>query len=183
MSTVLAPLAEGFEEIEALTIIDILRRAEIEVVEASLAGGVVAGAHGVGVEPDMSLDEALGREYDMIVLPGGMPGAANLDEDPRIRSLVKEMADNDKYTTAICASPIVLANAGVLSGKRATSYPGFVDAMDLPDVNYTGGAVEKDGQVITSRGPGTAMDFALALVEALEGPAKRKEVEDPLLRP
>jgi len=129
------------------------------------------------------LDEALTQEYDMVVLPGGMPGAANLDGDGRIRELLQQMASRGKFTTAICAAPIALANAGVLNGKKATSYPGFVDTMDLPDVTYTGEAVEQDGKVITSRGPGTAMDFALELIDALQGADKRAEVEGPLLRP
>jgi 4-methyl-5(b-hydroxyethyl)-thiazole monophosphate biosynthesis len=117
----------------------------------------------------------------MVVLPGGMPGAANLKADLRIIELLKKMAAAGQYTAAICAAPMVLAEAGVLEGKRATSYPGFLDAM--PGISVSSAAVERDGKVLTSRGPGTAMDFALALVEALVGADKRQQVEAALVRP
>ncbi len=182
MPSVLVPLAEGFEEIEAITLIDILRRAEFDVVTASLGDEAVKAAHGVCILADCTLDEALKKEYDMVVLPGGLPGADHLDNDTRIHQILKKTADSGRFVGAICAAPKVLANAQLLDGKKATSYPGFVDKMDLPTTTYTGSAVEKDGKVITSRGPGTAMDFALAIIEALEGPEKRKSVEDGLLR-
>lgn len=183
MSLVLVPLAEGFEELEAISIIDILRRADIDVVVAGLTDGPVKAARGTVVVPDMSLDDALQRDYDMVVLPGGMPGAANLNEDPRVHEMLKMMANSGKFTGAICAAPMVLANAGILDGKRATSFPGFVDKMDLPTVDYTGVPVERDGKVITSRGAGTALDFALELVDALAGREKRDAVEAALQRP
>ncbi|MCK5668089.1 MAG: DJ-1/PfpI family protein, partial [Gammaproteobacteria bacterium] len=118
----------------------------------------------------------------MIVLPGGLPGADHLDNDERIRSVIKKMANDDKYTAAICAAPKVLANAGVLAGKKATSYPGFLDGLDLPDTTLCDEAIVKDGKVITSRGPGTAIDFALELIEVLSGKEKRNEVETALVR-
>ncbi|HOF40005.1 MAG TPA: DJ-1/PfpI family protein [Candidatus Hydrogenedentes bacterium] len=182
MPSVLVPLAEGFEEIEAITLIDILRRAEFDVVTASLGDEAVEAAHGVSILADCTLDEALEKEYDMVVLPGGLPGADYLDNDARIHQLLKKTAESGRFVGAICAAPKVLANARLLDGKKATSYPGFVDKMDLPTTTYTGSAVETDGKVITSRGPGTAMDFALAIIEALDGPAKRKAVEDGLMR-
>ena len=182
MPTILVPLAEGFEEIEAITIIDILRRAEFEVVTASLGDTSVKAAHGIAVVADCTLDDALKRDYDMVVLPGGLPGADNLDEDARIHEILKKTAESGKFIGAICAAPKVLANAKLLEGKKATSYPGFLDKMDLPNTTYTGGAVEKDGKVLTSRGPGTAMDFALAIIETLESADKRKTIEDALVR-
>ena len=183
MPKVLVPLAPGCEELEAVTIIDLLRRAGIEVTSAGLAAGPVKASRGTVLLPDTTLDDALEQEYDMVVLPGGMPGAKNLNDDPRVKTLLRKMAASDRFTGAICAAPMVLAEAGLLAGKRATSYPGFVDKMDLPDVRYVTDPVVQDGKVITSRGPGTAMDFALTLVEILAGKAKREEVERGLQRP
>lgn len=182
MARVLVPLAQGCEELEAITIIDLLRRADIEVVAAGLDDQPVTASYGTVLVPDMSLDEALAQDFDMVVLPGGLPGADNLDADARIHELLKAMADSGKFVGAICAAPNVLANAGILSGKQATSYPGFLEKLNLADVEYTGGAVERDGKVITSRGPGTAMDFALAIIEALEGAERRETVEAALVR-
>ena len=182
MASVLVPLAQGCEEIEAVTIIDLLVRAGVEVITAGLEAGPVTASRGVVLVPQTTLAEALEREYDMVVLPGGMPGAVNLDNDPRIHRLLREMSDSGKFTAAICAAPRVLANAGLLSGKRATSYPGHLDKMDLPDVEYRQESIVQDGKVITSRGPGTAMDFTLVLIEQLVGREKRDEVEAALQR-
>ncbi len=182
MARVLIPIAEGSEELEAVTIIDLLRRADIDVTIAGQNGGPVTGSRGTKIVPDKSLDDALKEDYDMVVLPGGLPGADNLDADTRVHTLLKDMAANDKYVCAICAAPKILANAGLLEGKQATSYPGFLDSVDKPDVKSTGAAVECDGNIITSRGPGTAMDFALTLIEVLEGSGKREEVESRLVR-
>lgn len=183
MAKVLVPLADGCEELEAVTIIDLLRRAGIEVVAAGLKPGIVKASRGVQLVPDATLDVALQDDYDMVVLPGGMPGATHLKDDPRIIGLLQRMAGGDKYTAAICAAPAVLAAAGVLDGKTATSYPGFLDAAPAPGMQYRGDAVVQDGRVVTSRGPGTAMDFALTLVELLAGAARRQEVESALVRP
>lgn len=182
MPRVLVPLAQGCEELEAVTIIDLLRRAKIDVVTAGLDKQTVTASRGVKLVPDTDLDTALKQDYDMIVLPGGLPGADHLDNDPRIKALLKMMAHHQKYTAAICAAPKALANAGLLDGKKATSYPGFLDDMNLPTTKITHDAVVIDGKVITSRGPGTAMDFALTLIETLLGKQKRNEVEAGLVR-
>lgn len=182
MSRVLVPLADGCEELEAVTIIDLLRRAGIEVVCAGLRPGIVTASRGMNLVPDMTLDAALKTDYDMVVLPGGMPGASNLKADARIVNLLKKMAEAGKHTAAICAAPIVLAEAGLLKGKRATSYPGFLDGMNLPDVQFIQESVVVDGKVVTSRGPGTAMDFALTLIALLAGEEKRNQVEAGLVR-
>lgn len=182
MPKVLVPLAQGCEELEAVTIIDLLRRAKIDVTTAGLDKQTVTASRGVKLVPDTDLDSALKQEYDMIVLPGGLPGADHLDNDPRIKSLLQKMAANQKYTTAICAAPKVLAHAGILDGRKATSYPGFLDDMNLPNTKISKEAVVVDGKVITSRGPGTAMDFALTLIEQLLGKQKRNEVEAGLVR-
>lgn len=183
MARVLVPLAPGCEELEAVTIIDLLRRAGIDVVAAGLDAGPIKASRGVVLLPDVTLDEALKHDYDMVVLPGGGPGAERLDKDPRIETLLQQMTRSGKYTAAICAAPKVFGRIGLLGGKRATSYPGFVDKMNLPGVIYVTDAVVQDGKVITSRGPGTAMDFALHLIEVLAGKAKRDEVESGLVRP
>jgi len=182
MAKALIPLAQGCEELEAVTIIDLLRRANIEVITAGLDKETVTASRGVRLVPDTDLDTALKQDYDMVILPGGLPGADHLDRDPRVRALLQKMSSGKKYTAAICAAPKALANAGILEGKRATAYPGVLDSMKLPQTSVTHEAVVIDGHVITSRGPGTAMDFALALIETLLGKQKRDEVEAGLVR-
>lgn len=182
MANVLVPLAQGCEELEAVTVIDLLRRAGITVVTAGLDAGPVTASRGVRLIPDTDLDSALKQDYDMVVLPGGLPGADHLDSDPRVRELLTKMANSEKFTAAICAAPKVLASAGLLSGKRVTGYPGIFDKLDVAGLNYMEQSVVTDGKVITSRGPGTAMDFALQLIEILAGSDKRDEVEKALVR-
>ena len=179
----LVPLAHGCEEIEAVTIIDVLRRAEIEVVAAGLEEGIVEASRGVRLQPDMTLDAALKDDFDMLVLPGGAAGAQRLEKDERIAELARRMLAEDRHVAAICAAPRVLVAAGVLDGRRATSYPGHIDRQPARNMSYTEEAVVIDGRVVTSRGPGTAMDFALTLVEILAGKEKRDSVETALLRP
>ena len=183
MASVLVPLAAGCEELEAVTIIDLLRRAGIEVVTAGLEDGPVRCSRGTRLIPDVTLDEVAGREFDMIVLPGGQPGADHLREDPRIRKVLTGLAESDSYIAAICAAPRVLAAAGLLDNRNATSFPGALDGLDIRGLVYRDDAVVRDGKIITSRGPGTAMEFALTLIELLLGKAKRGEVEGPLQRP
>ncbi len=182
MARVLVPLANGCEELEAVTIIDILRRAGVEVVTAGLTDGAITASRGVVLMPDKPLDDVLGDDYDMIVLPGGLPGADHLDADPRIHTLLQRMAEQDRYTAAICAAPKVLLNAGLLDGHKVTAYPGVIDDQLGGTSQLLADPVVSDGRVITSRGPGTAMDFALTLIEKLLGADKRQEVEAPLVR-
>ena len=181
MASVLVPLAQGCEELEAVTVVDLLRRAGVHVVTAGLDNAPVRASRGVVLVADMTLDEALKQEYDMVVLPGGLPGADHLDGDPRIRGLLRTMADSGRYTAAICAAPKVLASTGLLEGKKVTSFPGVLDAF--ADLDYRSDPVVQDGRLITSRGPGPAMDFALTLIENLLGMDKRNEVEAALQRP
>jgi len=180
---VLVPLAQGCEELEAITIIDLLRRAGIEVISAGLDAENITASHGVKLVPDTDLESALKDDYDMIVLPGGLPGADHLENDDRLKTALKTMVKNDKYIAAICAAPKVLASAGLLTGKTATSYPGFLDDPELAGITLSDEAVVIDGKVITSRGPGTAMDFALELIEVLSGKETRNTVEAALVRP
>ena len=182
MASVLVPLAQGCEELEAVTVVDLLRRAGIDVITAGLDAQPVRASRGVTLVPDMSLEAALQLEFDMIVLPGGLPGADHLRDDPRVIGLLQKMAAADRYTAAICAAPRVLAQAGLLDGKCATSFPGALDVDAVPGIDYQDAPVVMDGKVITSRGPGTAMDFALTLIETLVGKQRRDEVEAGLQR-
>ena len=182
MARVLVPLAQGCEELEAVTITDLLTRGGIEVVTAGLDDKPVKASRGMTLLPDTTLDQVMKEHFDMIVLPGGLPGADYLNEDPRIHQLLKRMKEEGGYTAAICAAPKVLACAGLLDGLRATSYPGVLDKIEFPKVDIELSAVVSEDRVITSRGPGTAMDFALELIEKLEGKMKRYEVEKGLIR-
>ncbi len=183
MSRVLVPLAPGVEEIEAVTVVDLLRRAGIEVRTAALDGPQVTGSHGITVTADIALDAAEATDYDMIVLPGGMPGAEHLKHDPRVISLVRRMAAAGRYTAAICAAPSVLAHAGLLEGRAATSFPGFLTPDSAPGIRLLDEPVVIDGKVATSRGAGTAMEFGLALIELLEGAEVRRQVQERLQLP
>jgi len=183
MKRVLVPLAEGFEEIETVTVVDLLRRAGIEVHTASLDGLRVTGSHGITVLADLSLDAVAAGEYDMIVLPGGMPGAENLKNDARVVSLLRRFAAAGRYTAAICAAPGVLAHAGLLAERAATSFPGFLHADSAPGIRLREDAVVVDGKVVTSRGPGTAMEFGLALIGLLQGEAAMQDVRERLQIP
>ena len=159
-------LAPGFEEIEALAVVDVLRRAGVHVTVAGTGGaGPVEGSHGVTVLAEAGVDGLSSRDFDMVVLPGGMPGSANLASDDRVLDLVRQVHAAGKIVAAICAAPIALHAAGLLEGKRVTAYPTF--EPELEGAVYTGARVEQDGAIITSKGPGTAMEFALRLVEAL----------------
>ncbi|MBI5663654.1 MAG: DJ-1/PfpI family protein [Nitrospirae bacterium] len=179
MAKVVIILADGFEELEAVAIIDVLRRAGIEVVSAGLHEGPVSSARHVKVIPDTVIDTIKSNDFEMLVLPGGMPGAANLDADTRVGALIRDFSSKGKMTGAICAAPFVLANAGILKGKRVTSYPSFKDKLG-PAI-YEEKTVVEDGNILTSRGPGTALYFALAIAEKLAGKEKAQQVKEAML--
>lgn len=182
MPRVLVPLAQGCEELEAVTIIDLLRRAEIDVVTASLDDGPVTASRGTVLLADTSLEAVRDQDFDMIVLPGGLPGAKHLENDQRLTAMLRRQQSAGRYTAAICAAPQVLARAGLLDDKTATHYPGSLRQSDYPRVNFVDMPVVVDGMVVTSRGPGSAMDFALQLIELLQGRGRRDEVESALVR-
>jgi len=169
---ILIPLAEGFEEIEAVTIVDTLRRGGIETVTASLHNNIVTGAHNIAVTSDTMLSDDV--KYDGIVLPGGMPGSSNLKKDPRIISLIRIIFQNGGITAAICAAPIALAEAGILEGKRYTCYPGYEN--EINSGKFISEPVVIDGNIITGRGAACAIPFSLKIVEILKG----KEAADKL---
>ena len=182
MARVLVPLAEGSEELEAVTVIDLLRRAGIEVVSAGLETGAITASRGVVLIPDATLEEIFDQDFDMVVLPGGGPGAEHLGADGRLIALLQRMAAKGRITAAICAAPKVLAKAGILEGKQATSYPGALASIGGGGATLCDDPVVVDGTVITSRGPGTAMDFALQLIETLAGQSTRDQVQAGLQR-
>ena len=160
--------AQGFEEVEALTVVDLLRRAKIGCDIISLADSdCVTGAHGIRIGADRSFSETDFSPYDAVILPGGMPGTTNLAADERVLALLRNFADAGKLTATICAAPTVLAKAGLLKDKKAVCYPGMEEQLTGAKVSFDPVAV--DGTVITSRGLGTAIPFALSIVEYFEG--------------
>ena len=180
MTRAIVPLAEGFEETEFITVVDILRRAEVEVVTASLKEEIVQGAHKVKILADTSLDKIDPMEFDAIVLPGGFPGFKNLKEDERVLNMVREMNNKDKYIAAICGAPSVLIKADIIMGRKATVNPSGREEMEA-NANYVDERVVVDGRLITSQSPGTAMEFALTLVEVLTGRDKMKSIKEQTL--
>lgn len=183
MHRVLIILAQGCEEIEAVTPIDLLNRAGVEVVTASLDyDKVIKASHGATLMAEKTLDEVINDDFDMVVLPGGLPGADYLGSDSRVLNLIKDMAQKGKYVCAICAAPRILAKTGLLNGKKATAYPGILKHEDYPEVKIVDEKAVVDGNIITGRGPGVAVDFALALIEVLEGKEVRNKVEASLVR-
>ena len=168
MKTVLLFLADGFEEIEALATVDVLRRAGVQVTTVSInPTGLVTGAHGIPVMADVLFEQAQYADADMLILPGGMPGAANLDAHEGLRRLITAHAEAGKWLAAICAAPMVYGHMGLLSGRKATCYPGFEG--ELAGAAYTAAPVEKDGNIITGKGPAVVLPFAYALSEVLVG--------------
>ncbi len=177
---VLVILADGFEEIEAITPIDVLKRAGLDVTIAGLSSTTVGGSHGIKFQADLLLDQYRGLP-DAVILPGGLPGAKNLAESKAVIQLVKKMNDQKKIVGAICAAPaLVLAPNGILNGKKATCYPGFEKNFSN-QVSFSLNRVIVDGNIITSRGPGSALEFSLELVEILVGKEKAESLSQGLL--
>ncbi|MEL6427763.1 MAG: DJ-1 family glyoxalase III [Planctomycetota bacterium] len=175
----LVPLAEGFEEMEAVIVVDVLRRGGVEVDVAGLAGaGAVLGSRGVTVHAERDLDDCLEVDYDAVVLPGGMAGTLAMRDDERVLAAVRSQARAGRLVAAVCAAPLVLERAGLLTGRTATSHPSVADELGRAGVARGEGRIVCDGRVLTSLGPGTAMEFALAVVEELRGPGVAREVAD-----
>lgn len=172
-------LAKGFEEIEAITTVDMLRRAGVDmkmvaVTEDSLQ---VSGAHGIVITADLHINDALADDsLEGVFLPGGMPGTTNLDESLKVKELIAFCADKGRYVFAICAAPMVLGRMGLLSGRKATCYPGF--EVELTGAEYTGVPAERDGKFITGKGPGATVDFASLIITQLKGAEVAKSLRD-----
>lgn len=181
MARVAIIMADGFEEIEAITLIDVLRRGGIEVTTAGVDGDLPRGAHGISVRTDTLLAQITEAAFDLVVLPGGGPNARTLREHPGVLALLQRQVAAGRPVAAICAAPTALAAAGLLQGKRATCYPGF-EGM-LTGAVLSQDAVVEDGLVTTSRGPATALAFALHLTEALVGVEVATRVRRDLLVP
>ncbi len=180
MKKVAVLLADGFEEIEALTAVDLLRRAKVYVDTVSITEEyIVHGSHGINVQTEDLFDEVNFAEFDMIVLPGGLPGTTNLNAHSGVQRVVRDFVENGKYVGAICAAPSILGGMGLLKGRHAISYPSFEDK--LAGAVVTRNAVVQDGNIITSRGMGTSIDFALKLVEVMAGAEKASEIGDSIL--
>ena len=177
--TALVPLAPGFEETEAVTIIDILRRAEVAVTVAGLEARPIKGSHGITIVPDASLEAMAEEDFDAIVLPGGMPGSERLRNDATLQSLLRDHGQRGRLVAAICAAPIALAAAGLTDGRAATCFPGFED--QLSGSQFRSDRVVEDGTLITSRGLGTALEFALALVARLRSPELSAKIAQQVL--
>jgi 4-methyl-5(b-hydroxyethyl)-thiazole monophosphate biosynthesis len=177
---ILVPLAEGFEEIEAVAIVDVLRRAELDVTLAGLVPGPVRGAHGITLETDGHLGALDLDTFTTVVLPGGMPGTTHLMEDERVLGLVRRLSAAGRTTAAICAAPMVLQAAGVIEGVAVTSHPSVWERLGGARLERESRVVIS-GPLITSQGPGTALEFALALVSELRGPAEARSLAEAML--
>lgn len=181
MGTIYLFLAEGFEEVEALSVVDIVRRAGLSIKTVSVTEQeTVTSSHGVNIKADMQFDaEAICQDAEMLVLPGGLPGATNLAAHEGLRKVLLGFCAAGRPLAAICAAPMVYGQLGLLKGKNATCYPGFEKYME--GAHATGAMVEQDGNFITGKGPGAAFDFGFAIVTKLAGKAKADEVKAGML--
>lgn len=167
-------LAEGFEEVEALAPLDLIRRAGLEIKTVGVGSKVVVGSHGIPVAADITADEFSDNAPDMVILPGGMPGTKNLDANKTVHKAIADAVKNDAYVCAICAAPMILGKLGLVRGKTAVCYPGFEEYLDgatLPDKK-----VVRDGKIITAKGMGAALEFGLEIVAALKGDSEAEKL-------
>ncbi len=179
MKTALIILATGFEEIEAITVIDVLRRGGVAVTVAGLDNIEITGAHNIKVRADLPLEQVKEKAFDMIILPGGGQGTENLKSSKTVLNLVQKQYKQQRYVAAICAAPTVLAKAGITDKHLVTSYPGTQGAFKDGQVSDANTVIS--GNIITGRAPGAAMDFALVLLETLEGNHKMSGVQNELV--
>ena len=168
-------LAAGFEEIEALAVVDILRRAELEVVTVGIGGPVIRGAHGIAVAADVPDAEFDPASSEAVVLPGGMPGTLNLERSPVVQAALDQTEKRGGWIFAICAAPSILGHRGMLKGRRAVCFPGF--EQELEGAILSDRPVEADGRLITARGPGAAIEFGLRIVEEMVSPERAAKLK------
>lgn len=168
-------LADGFEEIEALATVDILRRAELSVKVVGVGSKIIEGAHQIPVTCDITTAEVTTDDMEMLVLPGGIPGTLNLEKDPIVKACIRYAFSNDIYIGAICAAPSIFGHMGLIDGKNVTCYPGF--DTQLTGANYTGENVTVDGKLITGKAAGVADDFALTLVKHFHSEARALKIK------
>lgn len=175
-------IADGTEEVECLTTVDLLRRAGVDVRLVSVSDKrTILSSHKVLIEADQTFDEALYDDSDLLFIPGGMPGTINMTAHEGLRALLKRSAEEGKYISAVCAGPSVLGAAGLLKGKRATCFPGWEDKLDCGE--YTGAGVEVDGKIITGRGLGFSIELALELIGILKGSDLKNDIKGRIQHP
>ncbi|WP_297517720.1 DJ-1 family glyoxalase III [uncultured Clostridium sp.] len=179
MKKVLIMLAQGFETLEALSVKDICVRANVQCDLCGVTEKIVTSSHGIKVEADVYFEDGAFDDYDAIVIPGGMPGAKNLKENIRVIELIKDYYATGKIVASICAGPIALAKAGILSGRNVTSYPGYEE--ELGNVIYKEEVVVVDENIITSRGPATALEFSYEILKGLGYEAKAEQIKEAML--
>ena len=176
-------IAEGFEEIEAVTIIDTLRRGEVDIISLSVTGNLtVTGAHGIPITCDALFDKNIAFDRDILILPGGMPGTANLSESKDVIETIKYFYNHDKNIAAICAAPMILGKMGLLKGLKATIYPGMEEFL-RGAIRNSSSITEFDGNMLTGKGPALALDFALELLEIAAGENTAYHVSTGMLKP
>ena len=174
-------LAEGFEEVEALAPLDIIRRAGLEITTVGVGAKTVVGSHGIPVTADITAEELADNAPEMVILPGGMPGTKNLDANETVHKVIADAVKNGAYLCAICAAPMILGKRGDLKDKDAVCYPGFEEYLEGAKLHERGCKIAVDGKIITARGMGVAVDFGLALVEALCGNDKASELKHAII--
>ena len=180
MKKVIVFLADGFEEVEGLTVVDLLRRAGAEVQMVSVMGKLpITGARGIRVEADELFEKAVYEDADLLVLPGGMPGTLHLKEHQGLAQLLREFDGKEKRIAAICAAPTVFGSLGILKDRKACCYPGMEEQLECKEAKHT--AFVTDGHITTSRGVGTAIPFALELIRLLFSREKAKEIADSIV--
>ncbi len=172
-------LAPGFEEIEAVTPLDVLRRASIDVKSVSLSEEPVPSARGVKIIADTTIDKVMEEDLDLIYLPGGLDGTENLFKDERVRKLLTRQINSKKLIAAICAAPTILERYGLSDGKRLTCYP--TCSSNIKNALFIDSNIVEDDNILTSKGPGTALEFSLFLIEKLMGPDKRTDISEAML--